>query len=75
MQSLSQRFIPTTQRAVESDDRRVPTGLRSIVGPLLVAGNVLGFSSVLGFWILQLLAWLKRRDVRSLRERQPQTAP
>jgi hypothetical protein len=81
MRSLSNRLIATMRRVVEWGDRRVPTGLRSVVGLLLMAGGALGFLPVLGFWMLpvglafialdipplrrRLLAWLKRRDVRS----------
>ena len=68
------------RRAVEWGDRRVPTGLRSVLGLLLMTGGVLGFLPLLGFWMLpiglafialdipplrrRLLAWLKRRDQR-----------
>jgi hypothetical protein len=81
MRSHSNRLIATMRRSVEWGDRRVPTGLRSVVGVQLMAGGVLGFLPVLGFWMLpigltfidldipplrrRLLAWLKRRDVRS----------
>jgi hypothetical protein len=78
-QSLSKRLVAAMRRAVEWGDRRVPPGLRSVVGLLLTAGGVLGFLPVLGFWMLpiglafialdipplrrRLLAWLKRREV------------
>jgi hypothetical protein len=58
-------------------DRRVPRGLRSILGLLLIAGGVVGFLPVLGFWMIpaglafvaldvpplrrRVLAWLDRR--------------
>ena len=80
MQSFSQRLVSIMRRAVEWGDRRVPTGLRSVLGLLLMAGGVLGFLPLLGFWMLpiglafialdipplrrRLLAWLKRRDQR-----------
>jgi hypothetical protein len=78
---FSKRLVAALRRAVEWGDRRVPIGLRSIVGLLLMAGGVLGFLPVLGFWMLpvgaafialdipplrrRLLAWLRRRDEQS----------
>lgn len=41
--------------------RRVPPGRRIFVGLMLMAGGVLGFLPVLGFWMLPLgaaVAWL-----------------
>lgn len=80
-QPFSKRLVATLRRAVEWGDRRVPVGLRSLVGLLLMAGGVLGFLPVLGFWMLpmgaafialdipplrrRLLAWLQRRDEQS----------
>jgi len=54
MSSLSKRLISTMRHAVEWGDRRVPTGLRSVLGLLLVAGGVLGFLPLLGFWMLPI---------------------
>ena len=34
--------------------RRVPPGLRLVVGILLIGGGVLGFLPVLGFWMIPL---------------------
>jgi hypothetical protein len=78
--SLWERLVAIMRRAVEWGDRKVPTGLRSVVGLLLMGAGVLGFLPVLGFWMLpvgasfvaldipplrrRLLAWLKRRDAR-----------
>jgi hypothetical protein len=49
MSSLSRRLVGTMRRAVEWGDRWVPIGLRSVLGPLLMAGGVLGFLPLLGF--------------------------
>jgi aryl-alcohol dehydrogenase-like predicted oxidoreductase len=78
MRPFSNRLVALVRRAVEWGDRRVPWGLRSVVGLLLMGGGVLGFLPVLGFWMLpiglafialdipplrrRLLAWLRRRD-------------
>ena len=80
---LSKRLVAGLRRAVEWGDRRVPIGLRSVAGLLLMAGGVLGFLPVLGFWMLpvgaafvaldipplrrRLLAWLRRRDAEQPR--------
>ena len=34
--------------------RRLPPGLRLVVGVLLIGGGVLGFLPVLGFWMIPL---------------------
>jgi hypothetical protein len=76
------------RRAVEWADRRVPPGVRSVLGVLLMAGGVLGFLPLLGFWMLpiglafialdipplrrRLLTWLKRRDRRPAAAETPQ---
>ena len=79
MRSLSRRLIANVRSGVEWGDRKVPAGLRSVAGLALMAGGVLGFLPILGFWMLplglafvaldvpplrrRLLAWLKRQDV------------
>jgi hypothetical protein len=39
-------------RVVDWMDRRVPRGLRSALGVLLIVGGCLGFLPVLGFWMI-----------------------
>jgi hypothetical protein len=91
MSSLSKRLISAMRRAVEWGDRRVPTGLRSVLGLLLVAGGVLGFLPLLGFWMLpiglafvaldipplrrRLLIWLRQRDRPHRSKDEPQVVP
>lgn len=63
------RIRRTCRRGLAWVHARVPPGLRSVVGVLLVCGGVLGFLPVLGFWMIPLglaVIWL---DVRSLRDR------
>ena len=88
MSSLSNRLVAIMRRAVEWGERRVPTGWRSVVGLLLMAGGVLGFLPLLGFWMLPIglafialdipplrrrfLPWLKRRDRRPAAAETPQ---
>jgi hypothetical protein len=53
--------------------RRLPPGLRLIVGILLIGGGVLGFLPLLGFWMIPLGIAVAALDVlpvlRWLRER------
>jgi len=46
--------------------RRVPTGLRMVLGLLLVAGGVFGFLPVLGFWMIPLGLAIAALDIRPL---------
>jgi hypothetical protein len=40
------------RRIVRWADRRVPRGVRSVLGLLLIGAGVLGFLPVLGFWMI-----------------------
>ncbi|RMF08942.1 MAG: hypothetical protein D6763_08850 [Alphaproteobacteria bacterium] len=76
------RFDRLLRQAVVFGRRKVPPGLRSIVGLLFLVGGVFGFLPVLGFWMIPLglalialdipplrrvfLAWLRRRRHRRL---------
>ncbi|MGG7645194.1 hypothetical protein ACQ5SP_10350 [Rhodovulum sp. YNF3179] len=46
--------------------RRVPPGLRAVVGLLLMVGGVFGALPVLGFWMLPLGVAVIAIDVKSL---------
>ncbi|MDW4549483.1 hypothetical protein R5H32_08980 [Defluviimonas sp. D31] len=49
-------------------NRRVPPGLRTALGLILIGGGFLGFLPVLGFWMIPLgigVVWL---DVRAFRK-------
>jgi hypothetical protein len=48
---------------------RIPFGLRSILGILLMIGGVFGFLPILGFWMLPLGAVLVCLDIPPLRRR------
>lgn len=71
-QSISERLKllrPRFRRLLARVNRRVPPGLRLVLGLLLIAGGLLGFLPVLGFWMIPLglgIAWL---DVRAFRRR------
>lgn len=48
---------------------KLPFGLRTVLGLLLVAGGIFGFLPVLGFWMVPLGAALIALDVPPLRRR------
>ncbi len=43
-----------THRVLSWGERRVPFGVRSVIGVLFLIGGLLGFLPVLGFWMLPL---------------------
>lgn len=64
------RQRPRFRRLLAKVNRRVPPGLRLLLGVVLMAGGVLGFLPVLGFWMLPLgagIAWLDLRAIRKAR--------
>jgi hypothetical protein len=79
--SLWDRLIAAMRRAVRWGDRRVPRGLRSVVGILFVLAGAVGFLPIVGFWMLpaglalialdipplrrRLLAWMDRHEAES----------
>ena len=64
------------KRSLVQIRRRVPPGFRTLLGLLLVAGGIVGFLPVLGFWMIPLgvlvigldvkpvLRWLRKRRER-----------
>ena len=56
---MNQRFLVRVRR-------RVPPGLRLLVGLLLIAGGFLGFLPVLGFWMIPLGLGVAALDVMPL---------
>lgn len=60
-------------RALVRIGRALPPGLRALAGLMLIAGGLLGFLPVLGFWMIPLgigVVWL---DIRALRRRRRET--
>ncbi|MGB3316360.1 MAG: hypothetical protein WBB85_18315 [Albidovulum sp.] len=56
-----------SRRGLVRINQKVPPGLRLLLGLILVAGGVLGFLPVLGFWMIPLglaVVWL---DIRAFR--------
>lgn len=76
--TLRGKLITAIRRAVAWGERRVPRGVRSVLGVLCMIGGVAGFLPVLGFWMIpvglalialdipplrrRLLAWVRRHD-------------
>jgi hypothetical protein len=76
--TLRGKLIAAICSAVEWGERRVPRGVRSILGVLCMIGGVAGFLPILGFWMIpvglalialdipplrrRLLAWVRRQD-------------
>jgi len=50
-------------------DAHLPPGVRSLLGLLLMAGGILGFLPILGFWMLPLGVVLIVLDIPVLRHR------
>ena len=58
--------------------RRVPPGLRSVMGLFLIAGGLFGFLPVLGFWMIPLgigIVWLDVRAWRRMRTGRGRASP
>jgi len=56
---MNQRFLVRVRR-------RVPPGLRLVVGLLLILGGMFGFLPVLGFWMIPLGIGVAALDVKPL---------
>jgi hypothetical protein len=69
MRSFWNRVLKAVRRIVHWGDRHVPMGLRSVVGLLLIAGGVVGFLPVLGFWMVPAGLAFIALDVPPLRRR------
>jgi hypothetical protein len=67
--TLKQRLIDALSRGIQWGERRVPWGLRSLLGLVLMAGGVLGFLPILGFWMLPLGVAFIALDIPPLRRR------
>ncbi len=53
-------------RVVVSIRRRVPPGLRLVLGLLLILGGVFGFLPVLGYWMIPLGVMVAALDIKPL---------
>ena len=64
-----QRLLDVLRKGYRWGDEKVPPGLRSVLGVLLMAGGVFGFLPILGFWMLPLGAMFIALDIPPLRRR------
>jgi hypothetical protein len=63
------RLVIVSYRVIRWAQRRIPPGVRSALGILLMAAGLLGFLPVLGFWMLPLGAAVTITDFPPLRRR------
>lgn len=63
------KTLAIVNKAAIWSDRHLPPGVRSVVGLLAMAGGVVGFLPVLGFWMVPLGAVLIALDIPPLRRR------
>ena len=66
---LRRHIAATTYRVLYWGRNHVAPGLRSLLGVLFMAGGVLGFLPVLGFWMFPLGVAFVALDVPSSRHR------
>jgi len=64
-QSLKGRIARTLVRT----RKRVPPGLRLLLGLLLICGGIVGFLPVLGFWMIPLGIAVAALDVKPIMRR------
>src|SRR5262245_35037789 len=69
MKKLRDRLVAAIRRTVLWGERRVPRGVRSIVGILLMIGGVVGFLPILGFWMIPAGLALIALDIPAMRRR------
>jgi hypothetical protein len=63
------RLVIMTHRLMRWAQRRLPPGIRTLCGLVLMAAGVLGFLPILGFWMFPLGVALVIADFPPLRRR------
>ena len=63
------KTLEVVHKAAVWSDRHLPPGVRSVLGLLAMAGGVVGFLPVLGFWMFPLGVVLIALDIPPLRRR------
>jgi len=61
--------LAVVNKAAVWSDRHLPPGVRSGLGVLCIAGGLIGFLPVVGFWMLPLGVVLIALDIPPLRRR------
>lgn len=64
--TLKQQIVRTTARFRYAVRKRVAPGFRLPLGVLLIAGGILGFLPILGFWMIPLGVAIAALDVGPL---------
>jgi len=59
-------LVVITYRGLRRGKRRIPPGLRLVVGLLLILGGFLGFLPILGFWMIPLGVAVASLDIPPL---------
>ena len=60
---LQRRFVVWIYRSIRWSQRRIPAGLRLLVGILFFIGGIFGFLPVLGFWMMPLGLVIASTDI------------
>ncbi len=63
------RLIIVSYRVVRWAQRRLPPGIRTAIGLALMAGGLLGFLPILGFWMFPIGVAIAITDFPPLRRR------
>jgi hypothetical protein len=63
------RLVIITYRTLRWGQRYLPPGVRTLIGFALIAGGLLGFLPILGFWMLPLGIAIASLDFPPLRRR------
>lgn len=66
--SNAQKLRQKWSEALRWAHRRVPTGIRTVIGIMLIVGGALGFLPVLGFWMVPLGMAVIAIDFKVLRK-------
>ena len=66
---LKRKIAEYTYRTMHWGNRRLPQGVRTLVGLLFVVGGVFGFLPILGFWMFPLGLAFVALDVPPARRR------
>ncbi len=59
-------LVVVTYRGLRRGKRRIPPGLRLVVGFMLVLGGLVGFLPILGFWMIPLGIAIASLDIPPL---------
>ena len=66
---MARKAAAVTYRLLRWGDKRVPLGIRSVVGVLFMVGGVFGILPLLGFWMFPLGVALVALDIPWTRHR------